>query len=71
MLSVFLLAYLDSRISAMEHEIPDDVKNKAKYFLDRDKRRAAYVQFYTDSRWDEAKNYDVTVIPAAVHRPNA
>ncbi len=46
MLSVFLLADLDSRIAAMEHEIPDDVKNKAKYFLDRDKRRAAYSVLY-------------------------
>ena len=27
--------------------------------LEKDKRRAAYYQFYTDMKWGEARNYHV------------
>lgn len=28
---------------------------------DKDKRRAAYHRFYTDTKWGHAQNYDITL----------
>ena len=32
-----------------------------KRLKDKDKRRAAYYQFYTDRKWGEARNYHISL----------
>ena len=33
----------------------------AKRLRDKDKRRAAYYQFYTDTEWGQVKNYHISL----------
>ena len=65
-LSVFIHADLDARIRRIAR-IYDLTDAKAKdMIIKADKKRASYVQFYTDIQWGVAKNYDITLDSSAL-----
>ena len=58
-LTVFIHADRDTRDEriAKEYGVPEDsVVRRRK---EKDKRRAAYYQFYTDMKWGDARNYHI------------
>lgn len=60
-LKVFIHADKDFRIRRIaevygETDVPTEQRLK-----DKDKRRAAYHRFYTNMKWGQAKNYDITL----------
>lgn len=61
MLSVFIHAGLEQRIQrvAKRNSISEDEAKKR--IRNTDKKRAAYYEYYTDSKWGESKNYHLCI----------
>lgn len=58
-LTVFIHADPEKRAARAVKEYGESEENVQKRVKDKDKRRAAYYQFYTDMKWGEARNYHV------------
>ena len=58
-LTVFIHADPDKRAERAVQEYGDREESVQKRLKEKDKRRAAYYQFYTDMKWGEARNYHV------------
>ena len=58
-LTVFIHADADKRAARAVKEYGDREDTVQKRVKEKDKRRAAYYQFYTDMKWGEARNYHV------------
>lgn len=60
-LDVFLHASYEARIKRLASEGVDLGKKPEKFLNDRDCRRSSYVHFYTDMKWGDSRNYDITL----------
>ena len=60
-LRVFIYADMDVRAERIVTQYGERVEAPEKRLKDKDKRRAAYYQFYTDSKWGVIQNYDVAL----------
>ena len=58
-LTVFIHASLEKRTARIIQEYGAKEESAEKQVKDKDKRRTAYYQFYTDMKWGDAKNYDI------------
>ncbi len=58
-LNVFIHASLEKRAERIVTEYGEREETPEQRLKDKDKRRAAYHQFYTDMKWGHAKNYHV------------
>ena len=58
-LTVFIHADADKRAERAVKEYGEREENVQKRIKEKDKRRSAYYQFYTDMKWGAAKNYHV------------
>lgn len=65
-LKVFIHSDKKSRIARMESEYGERPVDPEKTIKEKDKRRASYVQFYTDTKWGDSKNYQVTLDSGAL-----
>ena len=55
-LRVFIHADMESRAKRIVEQYGERDESPKKRLADKDKRRAAYYQFYTDMKWGEALN---------------
>ena len=58
-LTVFIHASLEKRTARIIQEYGAKEESAEKQVKDKDKRRTAYYQFYTDMKWGDARNYHV------------
>ncbi len=58
---VFVHAPLTSCIDRLEEMYGEDRKDLEKKILSIDKRRAAYYEYFTGTKWNNAENYDLCV----------
>jgi hypothetical protein len=65
-LTVFIHADLEKRAERIVHIYGETGEAPEKRLRDKDKRRSAYYQFYTDMRWGEARNYHVSLDSGAL-----
>lgn len=65
-LRVFIHADLDKRAERIVNQYGEGKDAPAKRLRDKDKRRAAYYQFYTDWKWGSAQNYHITLNSGAL-----
>ena len=61
LLRVFIHAPIEKRAERIVREYGDSDVSVEKRLADKDKRRKAYYQLYTDTEWGIAKNYDITM----------
>lgn len=64
-LSVFITADMEARIERIVN-IYGKEEPPEKIIKDRDKHRASYYQYYTDMKWGESKNYDISLSSSAL-----
>lgn len=69
-LTVFLHSDMQSRIDRITKVYGQTPEDPEKFLKDKDKRRASYHYFYTDTQWGEAKNYDICLNSDAVGLDN-
>jgi cytidylate kinase len=60
-LRVFIHADMESRAKRIVEQYGETQNNPKKRLRDKDKRRSAYYQFYTDTKWGDVRNYHVTL----------
>ena len=60
-LRVFVHADMESRAKRIVERYGERDISPEKRLKDKDKRRSSYYQFYTDMKWGEAKNYDISL----------
>lgn len=60
-LNVFIHASMASRAERIVKLYGEREDSPEKRLRDKDKRRRAYYQFYTDMRWGEAENYHIAL----------
>jgi cytidylate kinase len=60
-LRVFIHADMESRSKRIVEQYGETQNNPQKRLRDKDKRRAAYYQFYTDTKWGDVRNYHITL----------
>jgi cytidylate kinase len=60
-LKVFIHADIKSRAKRIVEQYGERSETPEKRLKDKDKRRAAYYQYYTDIKWGNTKNYDITL----------
>lgn len=60
-LNVFIHADLDKRARRIVEHYGESAESPEKRLLDKDKRRAAYYQLYTDRKWGAVENYHITL----------
>ena len=60
-LTVFIHADMDKRAERIVKQYGERSESPEKRLKDKDKRRAAYYQFYTDTQWGIAGNYHVSL----------
>lgn len=60
-LTVFIHADMDKRAERIVQVYGEREETPEKRLRDKDKRRAAYYQFYTDMTWGDARHYDVAL----------
>ncbi len=61
LLTVFIHASYDKRAERIVKVYGERDETPAQRLKDKDKRRKAYYQFYTDMRWGEVSNYHVAL----------
>ena len=66
LLRVFVHAPLDKRAERIVRVYGEKEVSIEKRINDKDKRRKAYYQLYTDSEWGVAENYDICLNSAAI-----
>ena len=60
-LTVFIHSDMDKRAKRIVEKYGERDDAPQKRLRDKDKRRAAYYQFYTDMKWGAVENYDITL----------
>ena len=65
-LRVFIHSDLESRAKRIVEQYGQRTEEPRKRLIDKDKRRAAYYQFYTDMKWGSLENYHVTLHSGAL-----
>lgn len=60
-LRVFIHADIESRAKRIVEQYGERSESPEKRLREKDKRRAAYYQFYTDMKWGMVKNYHITL----------
>ena len=60
-LRVFIYADMKRRAERIVHQYGTKRDTPEKRLADKDKRRAAYYQFYTDMKWGDVRNYDIAL----------
>lgn len=65
-LNFFLYSDIDSRAKRVEAYYNCDENNIKDYILKRDKKRAAYYNYYATNRWGSTENYHMSVNVDAV-----
>ena len=60
-LNVFIYADMEKRAERIVNVYGEKEESPEKRLRDKDKRRAAYYQFYTDRQWGDAHNYDISL----------
>jgi cytidylate kinase len=60
-LRVFIHADIESRAKRIVEQYGETQNNPKKRLRDKDKRRASYYQFYTDTKWGDVRNYHITL----------
>lgn len=60
-LTVFIHADMEKRAERIVQQYGERPESPEKRLKDKDKRRAAYYQFYTDTQWGIAGNYHVSL----------
>lgn len=60
-LSVFIHADMDKRAERIVEQYGESSDAPEKRLKDKDKRRAAYYQFYTERKWGTVQNYHITL----------
>ncbi len=65
-LRVFIHADLESRAKRIVEQYGERADSPEKRLKDKDKRRAAYYQFYTDMKWGAATNYHISLDSGAI-----
>lgn len=58
-LRVFIHGDFEDRMERILKVYGDSSESPKKRLLDKDFRRRAYYEFYTDQKWGDAKNYDI------------
>ena len=59
LLKVFIYADMDSRAKRIVEQYGEGDASPEKRLKDKDKRRAAYYNYYTDTKWGDPENYDL------------
>lgn len=65
-LNVFIHADMDKRAKRIVEQYGQGPDAPEKRLRDKDKRRAAYYQIYTDTSWGAAENYHITLNSGAL-----
>ena len=60
-LNVFICADFKLRAERIVKVYGEKEDSPEKRLKDKDKRRASYYQFYTDMKWGDARNYDISL----------
>lgn len=60
-LTVFIHSDMDQRADRIVRQYGERTDTPEKRLRDKDKRRAAYYQFYTDRKWGAIQNYHITL----------
>lgn len=60
-LKVFIHSSLDNRAKRIVEQYGETDKDPISRLKDKDKRRASYYEFYTDIKWGDANNYDISL----------
>lgn len=63
---VFICSDMKSRAERIVSVYGEKEDSPEKRLKDKDKRRASYYQFYTDTKWGDAKNYDICLNSGAL-----
>lgn len=61
LLKVFIHADIATRAKRIVEVYGESNISPEKRLLDKDKKRAAYYQFYTDAKWGDSSLYDITL----------
>lgn len=65
-LRVFIHSDLESRAKRIVEQYGERSDSPKKRLRDKDKRRAVYYQFYTDTKWGNVHNYNITLDSGAL-----
>lgn len=65
-LKVFIHADMEARAKRIVEQYGENDQSPERRLRDKDKRRAAYYNFYTDRKWGELKNYDIALSTSAL-----
>ncbi len=65
LMKVFIRADRAARAKRIVEQYGEATQSPERRLKDKDKRRAAFYQFYTDRKWGELKNYDITLSTSA------
>lgn len=60
-LRVFIHSDMEKRAKRIVEQYGERPEAPEKRLKDKDKRRAAYYQFYTDMKWGDTRHYDITL----------
>jgi cytidylate kinase len=60
-IKVFIRADIPCRAKRIVEQYGESEVAPERRLKDKDKRRAAYYQFYTDRKWGDIKNYDMVL----------
>ena len=60
-ITVFIHADKKSRAERIVKQYGESEQAPERRLRDKDKRRAAYYQFYTDRKWGDVNNYDIAL----------
>ena len=60
-LNVFIHADKKTRAKYLAEDLKENVLDPEKYLKELDRRRSTYVQFYTDMKWGDSRQYDITL----------
>jgi len=61
LLKVFVYAPMEARAKRIVELYGETEDEPMKRLKDKDKRRAAYYQIYTDMKWGDVRNYDISL----------
>ena len=60
-LNVFIYADIEKRVKRIKEEYGATGDSLAKSIKNKDNRRSAYYQYYTDRKWGKVENYDLAL----------
>jgi len=60
-LNVFIHADKDSRVERVLEKNLAEAKKASEFVTKKDKQRANYYNFYSNNKWDDMKNYDLSI----------